>query len=69
MKGEFGDFLQFESLTLCPIDKRPIDVEMLTDEERQWLDDYHQLVFDRLSPHLTSDEVAWLREACAPVYV
>ena len=69
MKGEFGDFLQFESLTLCPIDKRPIDVEMLTDEERQWLDDYHQLVFDRLSPHLTSDEVAWLREACAPVSV
>jgi Xaa-Pro aminopeptidase len=42
---------------------------MLTDEERQWLDDYHQLVFDRLSPHLSSDEVAWLREACAPVSV
>ena len=64
---EFGKFLQFESLTLCPIDKRPIIVEMLTDEERQWLDDYHQTVYERLSPHLSPDEKEWLRQACLPL--
>ena len=64
---EFGRFLQFEPLTLCPIDKRPIVVEDLNDEERQWFNDYHRTVYDRLSPHLEPDEAAWLREACAPV--
>ena len=63
---EFGKFLQFESLTLCPIDKRPIIREQLTQEEIDWLNDYHQTVFDRLSPHLDADEVEWLRQACAP---
>ena len=62
---EFGKFLQFESLTLCPIDKRPIIREQLTQEEIDWLNDYHQTVFDRLSPHLDADEVEWLQEACA----
>ena len=62
---EFGKFLQFESLTLCPIDKRPIIREQLTQEEIDWLNDYHQTVFDRLSPHLDTDEVEWLQEACA----
>ena len=62
---EFGKFLQFESLTLCPIDKRPIIREQLTQEEIDWLNDYHQTVFDRLSPHLDADEVEWLRQACA----
>ena len=64
---EFGKFLQFESLTLCPIDKAPILIEMMTQEEIQWLNDYHQRVFDTLSPHLSDDEAAWLREACAPL--
>ena len=62
---EFGKFLQFESLTLCPIDKRPIIREQLTQEEIGWLNDYHQMVFDRLSPHLGADEVEWLRQACS----
>ena len=61
---EFGKFLQFEPLTLCPIDKRPIVREMMTQEEIDWLKEYHQTVYDRLSPHLDSDEVEWLREAC-----
>ena len=61
---EFGKFLQFEPLTLCPIDKRPIVREMMTQEEIDWLNEYHQTVYDRLSPHLDSDEVEWLREAC-----
>ena len=64
---EFGQFLQFEPLTLCPIDKRPIIAEMLSQEEVDWLNGYHQTVFDRLSPHLDADEVWWLRQACAPL--
>ena len=64
---EFGKFLQFESLTLCPIDKTPILVDMLLPEEIGWLNDYHKMVFDTLSPHLSDDEIAWLQEACAPV--
>ena len=64
---EFGKFLQFEPLTLCPIDKAPIVVEMLLPEEIQWLNDYHRLVCDTLAPHLTADEAAWLRDACAPI--
>ena len=64
---EFGRFLQFESLTLCPIDKAPIVREMMLQEETDWLNDYHQRVFDTLSPYLSETESAWLREACAPL--
>jgi len=66
---EFGKFLQFESLTLCPIDKTPIVVEMMTQEELEWLNDYHQHVFDTLSPYLSADEKEWLSDACAPLSV
>lgn len=61
METAFGRYLQFEPLTLCPIDKRPIMMEMLTDEERQWLNDYHALVYERLSPCLNQEENDWLR--------
>ena len=64
---EFGKFLQFEPLTLCPIDKAPIIKEMLLQEETDWLNAYHQHVFDTLSPHLDEEEVAWLREACSAI--
>jgi Xaa-Pro aminopeptidase len=64
---EFGKFLQFEPLTLCPIDKAPIVLEMMTQEELDWLNAYHQHVFDTLSPHLAPEEVTWLREACASI--
>ena len=64
---ECGRFLKFEPLTLCPIDKRPIVPELLTDEERQWLDDYHAMVYERLSPHLDAYECAWLRQATQPL--
>ena len=63
----FGQFLQFESLTLCPIDKTPILIEMLAPEEISWLNDYHQMVFDRLSPFLDAEDTVWLRKACAPI--
>jgi len=64
---EFGEFLQFEPLTLCPIDKRPIDTSLLTAEETDWLNSYHKMVYDRLSPHLDDDERRWLAEATAAI--
>ena len=64
---EFGRFLQFESLTLCPIDKGPIVSEMLLPEEVEWLNAYHHRVFDTLAPHLDAAEAAWLQEACSAV--
>ena len=64
---DFGRFLQFESLTLCPIDTEPLVRTMLTDEETAWLNAYHKAVYDRLSPHLDDDTRAWLAEACAPL--
>jgi Xaa-Pro aminopeptidase len=67
METEFGKFLQFESLTLCPIDKAPIMKEMLLQEEVDWLNDYHQHVFEKLSPYLDFDEKEWLRGACEPL--
>ena len=67
METEFGKFLQFESLTLCPIDKSPIVKEMLLEEEIDWLNTYHQRVFATLSPHLSEDEKLWLSDACAPL--
>lgn len=59
----FGDFLQMEPLTLCPIDTTPIVREMLLDEEVDWLNGYHQYVFDKLSPYLQGADLDWLRAA------
>ena len=64
---QFGRFLQFEPLTLCPIDTEPIILDMLAAEERDWLNAYHKTVYDRLSPHLDGEDLAWLAAACAPV--
>ena len=64
---ECGRFLKFETLTLCPIDKRPIIVSMLTPEELQWLNGYHQNVYEALSSHLGDDEKSWLKAATAPL--
>jgi Xaa-Pro aminopeptidase len=64
---QFGQFLQFESLTLCPIDTTPIIREMLLDEEIAWLNQYHQHVFDTLSPHLDDEEKEWLKQACKAI--
>ena len=59
---EFGDFLQFETLTLCPIDTRCIATALLRDDERQWLNNYHATVRERLSPLLSGDALAWLNQ-------
>ena len=62
---ECGRFLGFETLTLCPIETSPIIKELMTPEEIQWLNDYHTMVYERLSPYLNEDEKAWLRKATA----
>ena len=64
---EFGSFYKFEPLTLCPIDKEGIIVELLNEEERTWLNEYHQMVYDRLSPLLEYSEQTWLKEATKPI--
>jgi Xaa-Pro aminopeptidase len=67
MTTEFGDFLQFEPLTLCPIDTAPLMPGMLTKEETEWLDAYHRHVFEMLSPYLDDEEQEWLRGATAQI--
>lgn len=64
---QFGQFLQFESLTLCPIDTTPIVKEMLLAEEVDWLNQYHKQVYDTLAPHLNNDEATWLKQACVAI--
>ena len=65
-KTECGQFLKFAPLTLCPIDLSPVIKEMMTSEEIQWLNDYHSMVYERLSPYLDEDEKAWLRQSTTP---
>ena len=64
---EFGVFLQFIPLTLCPIDTTPIDVTLLTDEELSWLNAYHDTVCATLAPHLDAAEKVWLEAATKPI--
>jgi Xaa-Pro aminopeptidase len=59
-ENEFGKFLKLETLTLCPIDLRPVLPELLTDAEKDWLTSYHREVYERLAPNLTSKEQTWL---------
>lgn len=67
METAFGRFLQFEPLTICPIDKRPILAGMLTAEERGWLNAYHRMVQEKLSPLVERAVREWLEAACAPL--
>ena len=62
-EGMFGNYLKFETITLCPIDKRPILRELLTDEEVEWLNAYHQQVYDALTPSLSAADRDWLADA------
>ena len=57
----FGRFLKFETLTLCPFDTRAIDVNQLDEQELNWLNNYHQKVYDQLSPLLKPDVKTWLK--------
>jgi len=65
--GAFGDMLAFETLTLCPIDTRCIDTALLRPDEREWLDGYHVIVRQRLSPLVSGEARAWLIERTEPL--
>lgn len=67
LTDEFGEFLEFETLTLCPIDARCLDASLLRADEIAWLDAYHRLVRERLEPALSGDALAWLRLRTAPL--
>lgn len=64
---EQSDMLKFVVLTLAPLDKRLIDKYLLTDGEIRWINDYHQEVYQKISPYLDEEEKSWLAEACSPL--
>ncbi len=59
---EFGEFLKFETISLCPIDLDAVDASMLTEEEKEWLNKYHEEVYEKLSPHLDDELDEWLKK-------
>lgn len=61
MTTEFGEYFGFETVTLCPIDLNMVNRNMMSDEEINWLNNYHKIVYEKLSPGLTSLENDWLR--------
>lgn len=63
-ENDFGKFLQFETLTLFPIDTSLIDSTLLTGEEKNWFNEYQQRVFNELAPRLEGEEVEWMRRKC-----
>ncbi|MEO5811400.1 MAG: aminopeptidase P family protein [Rhodanobacter sp.] len=65
--SEFGEFLAFETLTLCPFDRRALEPGLLSPNDRAWLDDYHALVRAALGPLLEGVDLAWLERHCAPL--
>ncbi|MEG2353053.1 MAG: aminopeptidase P family protein [Clostridium sp.] len=65
METESGKFMQFETISYCPIDREGIDVSMLTVEERAWLNRYHENVYSKLSPYLTEEVKEWLKAETA----
>lgn len=67
MKNDYGTFLGFEMLTMCPFEREAILVEELTEEERRLLNDYHETVYQKLSPYYNDEEKAWLREVTLPL--
>ncbi len=64
---EFGQFLKFDTVSLCYIEKSLIDKSLLDPKEIVWLNSYHSEVYDKLGPHLSSEEKLWLREKTDPI--
>ncbi len=62
-KNDFGKFMCFKDLTLCPYELDAINIPLLNEDEKSWLNDYHKKVLEKLSPYLLEDEVLWLRNA------
>lgn len=66
-EGMFGNYLKFETITLCPICTKGIIKGILTPEEIDWLNNYHEMVYEKLSPDLNNEEKEWLKKACKRV--
>jgi Xaa-Pro aminopeptidase len=66
-EGMFGKYLCFETLTLCPISTEPIIKSLLTEEEINWLNNYHQRVYEQLADDLSHEEQIWLKKATAEI--
>ncbi len=64
---EFGKFYEFETMTLCPIDTRAVEASLVTENEIEWLNNYHARVYSTLSPLLGSQQCEWLKERCSPI--
>ncbi|MDE5960125.1 MAG: M24 family metallopeptidase C-terminal domain-containing protein, partial [Duncaniella sp.] len=64
---EFGKFYAFETITLCPFDRSLFDVSIMSDDEIEWVDNYHHTVYDRLAPLMSESERAWLADATRPL--
>ena len=60
-------FLNFEVLTMAPLDKKLINKYILTTEEINWINQYHHLVFSNLKKYLTKQELEWIKDACSPI--
>jgi len=58
---DFGEFYGFETITLCPIDLDLVELPLLIEGEKTWLNEYHQLVYSSLAPFLSEEERAWLK--------
>ena len=65
--NHYGQFMHFEPLTFVPFDVDGLDVSLLTEEEKSWLNTYHSQVYEKISPYLTRDEALWLKEACKAI--
>lgn len=66
-KTAFGQFLRFEFLTYVPVDLEPVDLTLMEDRDMEYLNEYHQQVYEKIAPYLTEDEADWLREVTRPV--
>lgn len=66
-KTEYGQFMKFKAMTYCPIERKGIDPKLLTENEKQWVNEYHAQVYRKLSPHLNDEEKVWLETKTRPI--
>jgi len=65
--NDFDDFYEFENLTFCPFSSELLDLDLLTNDELNWLNDYHRQVLEKLTPELEPNEVEWLKNECREI--
>ncbi len=65
--SDFGTFFEFQTITLCPIDLTPVNLNLLTSEEIEWINNYHREVYEKLTPELNKEEQEWLKMKTMPI--